>query len=130
MRKPYLNQRTGRREHQIGQTHGPQQQQQDAPHWLLRPHGLEPRIRHNGQHQRRGQQRGPMHPGLRAGLPPRQPMGVTVAPEKNHLKKQHARRPHPGTPAKPWQNKFADHRLDLKQEKRPEKTHEAENDVH
>jgi hypothetical protein len=41
---------------------------------------------------------------------------VAVSREEHHLEKQHTRRPHAGTAAKPWQDEFADHGLDLKEQ--------------
>jgi hypothetical protein len=55
---------------------------------------------------------------------------VAVSREEHHLEKQHTRRPHAGTAAKPWQDEFADHGLDLKEQEGTQQTDEAKNIDH
>ncbi len=50
-----------------------------------------------------------------------QPVSVGIPTREQELKEKHHRGPDGGRPTKPRQDKLADHRLNLKEEKRGEK---------
>ena len=115
---PHLHQRTGGGKHKVRQSHRGQQQHQNVPGRVLRTQRLQRATRDDRQQQRRQHQQSHMHPGLRGRLAPGQQVRIAVAAEEHHLEKQHARRPHSGTAAKPRQNELADHGLHLEEQKR------------
>jgi hypothetical protein len=57
-----------------------------------------------------------------------QPVGVGIPAREQDLKEQHGRRPHCRCAAKPRENEFTDHGLDLKKQKSRKKNTDGEDE--
>jgi hypothetical protein len=127
---PDLDKRRRRREQQELYADSADQERQDSPGRIgLSANGLPlgrwlDRQQSNGDHDKTNMQH--ILSFLRKVLG--RQMGVTVAGKQGNLKEEHARRPHRWAPTEPGEDRLANQRLYLKQEKRAKKDRAAEDE--
>ena len=114
--EPLLHQWAGRRQDEVGQADGRDQQEKNVPRGLAGDLSF-PTVgrRDRQEHQRQEQERQMKH-GLIARLEVgRREMGVSVAAEQQRLEKKQTGRPYARAAAKPREDEFPDQRLNLEQ---------------
>ena len=120
--EPALQQRSCGGQDKKRGSHRRRQHQHDSRDRLLRPRGFQHLTRDNRQRRAgRAKSTKVQHSLAPRAQPACRQMRVGVAPEEQHLEKQHAGGPHAGHAAEPRENEFPDQRLHLKQQKGAQK---------